>query len=267
MSNQVNKSEVISRFNSYLQETNIQEAFEQILVDAIDEDLDDEEMKSAVGILIKQIICHFAEHYENLNNCYGDYSDLDQALQTYVAFNKISENLATNLATAINSGAANDDEEEEDVDDQEVVYKPDNFQKADERAAKVRAFLRKLASAGRKSKNLQPFLKDLDVGDQEDLYGNRQKRYRTQNNESSLPQTQIQQNLFDQQSYEKVQAYARWMAANPAQVFGHRIDESSPGKDLQEAWRIRDEAAKKFGQGKPREEWSLLDARLKGKPK
>jgi hypothetical protein len=112
----INDNEVVDRFNLYLyEEMNVQQAFEQVLHDAIEEQLSKSELEEVVyGCLIPRILCHFAEYYSRMDNCYDNNSDPNNVFHTYVAFNDISQNLATDLAEAINVGAAHEDEEDED---------------------------------------------------------------------------------------------------------------------------------------------------------
>jgi hypothetical protein len=80
-----------------------------------------------------------------------------------------------------------------------------------------------------------------------------------------LPNLPILEALAPDPNQEaKIERYARWMKANPLTVLGHKI-ESQPrfAEELKEAWKRRDEQAKKFSQGKDPSEWNLFDQRTK----
>ena len=93
------------------------------------------------------------------------------SFKTFCAFNKIDEDLAQTIASAINAAVKKD--HEEDIDDNDVVCKPDEWKhlsKADVQR-KTKNFLRKIAHAGIDAANLRPFIKNLNVG--EDPYRNK----------------------------------------------------------------------------------------------
>jgi len=115
-----------------------------------------------------------------------------------------------------------------------------------------------------------------------DHLANRAKRYRIQNDpywgsirhnqdneETQLPQNQLQEGLLDQAGYERVRQYAKYLNANPIKAFGIEgasYDVESPVKAMKETHVLREKQEKLFGQGKDRSEWSIFDARS-GKPK
>ncbi len=106
-------------------------------------------------------------------------SDLTETLATAIITNAaisatvdeglITERLANSLVS-INKG--DEAEQTDDVSDADVVIT--KYWQAlgkDERLNKVKAFLRKISKAHLNSRDLKPWLKDLNVGDQENPYG------------------------------------------------------------------------------------------------
>jgi hypothetical protein len=340
-------------------------------------------------IIVPEIVAQFATKFDDLDNRYDyDPSDdnLNDIFETFCKFEGLSETLASAVATRINTAAAQDQDDEDD--DNEPVFKSKDWARLsdDERKAKVKAFLKKLASVGADARDLKPFLKDLNIGDHEDPYGNKfrvtktfdrqanryghspnesisegtisfpnvfnqghdddhrnhplnviakrygfqyshttpvtqknggvlhhhtwvhpaghkigayandtkwnskvssssghvwtgigtkaldqhlankAKRYKQQNNESSLPHTDILESILDPASQDRVRAYAQWMNQNPQTSFGHLVEADSPAKDLKEAWANKAKADKTFGQGKDQTDWHFFDYRS-GKPK
>jgi hypothetical protein len=76
-------------------------------------------------------------------------------------------------ATINNHAAAEDDDEDEDDEDNEAVFKPNDWDELsdDERQAKVKAFLRKIAKVHLDARDQKPFLKNLNIGDQSNPWG------------------------------------------------------------------------------------------------
>jgi hypothetical protein len=79
---------------------------------------------------------------------------------------------------------------------------------------------------------------------------NKAKRYKHQNNESvaNLP---ILEQLLDPEGHAKVQRYADWMNKNPEQQFGHSIEHKSAAHDLIEVEKLRAKSDKLFGSNDP----------------
>jgi hypothetical protein len=174
--------------DALLQEYKIQEALDALFED---EDLSEDELGYIVGeILIPKAVIRFAEHYSEMDDRY-DYDpsedNLNNIFQTWCSFEHLSDDLADAVTTTINTLAEEDshrinlpsqkdgdseDAAEED-DDNNVVFKPEDWSKLsdEERKAKVKTFLRKLAAAHIDARELKPFLKNLNVGDQSNPYG------------------------------------------------------------------------------------------------
>ena len=132
---------------------NIQDAFEQIFDDLINEDLSEAETDYVVHeILMPELVILFAEKYDALDSAY-DYDpsedNLNAIFETFCAAKHLSGDLANLLAATINKHAAAEDDEEEDDNNNNVVFKPNYWDELsdDERQAKVKAFLKKIANA------------------------------------------------------------------------------------------------------------------------
>jgi hypothetical protein len=174
----INENEIVQRFHSYLQEDlKVVDAMEMLLRDCANEDLSEEEIIHVVGgILIPEIAIRFAEKYDTLTNCF-DYDpsedNLNAIFEIFTASEGLSEGLSNALAATINTAAASDHDDEDD-DDNEVVFKPDEWAELsdEQRKAKVKSFLKKLANAHLDARDLKPFIRHFNIGDQEDEYGN-----------------------------------------------------------------------------------------------
>ena len=82
-------------------------------------------------------------------------------------------------------------------------------------------------------------------------------RHTMQDNEEALPNTKLQEGLHC--GYDKVRAYAQWMASNPAP---NDYSPNNATKDLIEATKLREKQEKMFGYGKDNpSDWGLLDFR------
>jgi hypothetical protein len=172
MSN-INEDAVLGQFNYYRQELNlnVQEAAEQLLEDCIDEeDMSDEDLEYVVETLIPEIIVLFAETYDSMTNCY-DYSDdeddLTQIFETWAKFEGLSENLQNEIADTIDEFVKHNDPDndqdgdgkDEDGDGQsetaDFIFKDNEWNRLSdsERQAKIKRFLKKLATAHLDMKN------------------------------------------------------------------------------------------------------------------
>jgi hypothetical protein len=169
-------------FQSYLQEMKIGIAFDQILGHLLDEEFSDGETDYLVHeILMPEVVCLFAEKYSELDEVYGYDSssedNLNSVFETFCKFEGLPGDLQNLLAATINNHAAAKDDEDDD-DDNEAVFKPNDWDELsdDERQAKVKAFLKKIANAHLDARDQKPFLKNLDIGDQENPWGNQGSR-------------------------------------------------------------------------------------------
>ncbi len=179
MSNKRITNEILRRLHFYLGSgCKVGHAFERTIDDAKHlEDLG----KVIEEVLVPEIAVLFAEKYDKL----GDYFDLDDdhslnnIFDMFCRFESIEQDLANEVATTINEAAAQDFDEEEgegdEDDDDDVVFKDQEWAEMSdsERQAKVKAFLVKLANAHLNMRDGKAFLKNLNVGDQEDPYGNK----------------------------------------------------------------------------------------------
>jgi hypothetical protein len=175
----LNHNAIIKRLRFYLQESNdAQNAVEMILDDCDSDELTEKQTDFVrEEILVPQLVIRFAEHYEGICRVYPSDPDPSTIFQTFVTFEKLSEDLAKDVARAINFGAAEDDDGDEDeIDDNGVVFHGEkDWQElsAAERQAKVKLFLKKLSRVGYDAKEMQPFLKNLNVGKQANRYGSK----------------------------------------------------------------------------------------------
>jgi hypothetical protein len=181
MIKQLNENALLRRFHSYLSEgLKVQDAVEMMLDEA---DMTVEKVLAVQDVLIPEIIILFAEKYDQLTNVY-DYDSIDDDInlifETFLRFEGLDDSnldLASQLAAAINTAAMYDDDGNEDADDSDdpesdedendVVFKGQEEWgelSDEERQDKVKAFLRKLARVGADARDMNPFLKSLDVG-------------------------------------------------------------------------------------------------------
>jgi hypothetical protein len=194
--NSINESEVVNRFEIYLEDANIHTAASMIVDDC--EGLSEEEIEHVLeNIIVPTIMMKFAKKYADLNELYGYEHSPTEVWSTFTEFEGINETgLANIVVQAINEGAAadsdndsdgedsNDDwdatdwgnadvDDEVDIEDDDVVYSVDDWKNlsADERQNKVRLFLKKLARVGNDAKNMRPFLKNLNVGHKQNYLG------------------------------------------------------------------------------------------------
>jgi hypothetical protein len=181
MIKQLNENALLHRFHSYLSEgLKIQDAVEMMLNEA---DMTVEKVLAVQDVLIPEIVILFAEKYDQLTNVY-DYDSIDDDInlifESFLRFEGLDDSnldLASQLAAAINTAAMYDDDGNEDADDtddsesdeddNDVVFKGQEewVELSDEeRQKKVKTFLRKLARVGADARDINPFLKSLDVG-------------------------------------------------------------------------------------------------------
>jgi hypothetical protein len=190
------ENEIVRCFYSYLEESNAGDAVRAMLEDCRDsEDMNVEQTLLVFdNFLVPQIIQLFAERYDALTQDDHQMShDLNDIFQLFVSFENLSEAVADKIALAINSAAAhaaaddpdNDDgdhsndgnedadEYDPDIDDNDVVFKPQDWVKLSDaqRQQKVKLFVKKLATCHIDSREMRPFLKNLNVGDQENPWG------------------------------------------------------------------------------------------------
>ena len=183
------QNEIIRRFFWYVKEMSLGDAFAATLADA--ENLEELDQVAVVECLLPEIAIRFANTYNEMTELYEDPPGLNSVFETFCAFEGLSQDLANVVAITINEGAASllveesDDDvdwknlklpkdgDEDDVDDEDVVFKGQEWARLsdEERQAKVKAFLKKIAKAHANSRDIKPFLKNLNVGDQENPWG------------------------------------------------------------------------------------------------
>jgi hypothetical protein len=84
----INENLVSRRFHSYLEEMNIQDAFEQIFDDLINEDLSEAETDYVVHeILMPELVILFAEKYDALDSAYDYVYSEDNLNASFECFN------------------------------------------------------------------------------------------------------------------------------------------------------------------------------------
>lgn len=154
----------------------VQDAFSQVLDDLNDEvgGLCVEECLAVKELLMTETSLVFAETVD----WYDDEVDLQNIFDEFCNRNQLEEDLANNIALAIEKGTALDsydygEDEDEGSEDADVIFF--NFERLDdnEKAAKVSAFLKKVAHCARDFSDNRPFIKDLRMADRLDPYGTR----------------------------------------------------------------------------------------------
>ena len=171
------QNEIVRRFFWYMKNSgNIGDAFAATPADA--ENLEELDQVAVAECLLPEIAISFANKYNEMTELYDDDPDVNSIFETFCKFEGLSQDLANVVAITINEGAAAllHEEVDDDADDDEediVFSSADDWKKLSdsERQAKVKAFLRKLADAHRDIAAGEPFLKTLNVGDQENPYG------------------------------------------------------------------------------------------------
>jgi len=148
----INESEVVNRFDLYLEDANVHTAVSMIVDDC--EGLSEEEIELVIDeILIPSVVYRFAEHYDGIARLHNSDPDPISVFETFCTFEGIADtNLANAVAIAINEGAANDSDnddngdsdnsdwdsdnwghgtvnDEEEIDDQKVVCTPEDWEK------------------------------------------------------------------------------------------------------------------------------------------
>ena len=80
----LNVEEVLNRFDRYLGEMNLANAFEAMVEDAENEQFTDDEIKEmSEEIIIPTIIVMFAEKYSQMDNCYDYSPDADNLISIF----------------------------------------------------------------------------------------------------------------------------------------------------------------------------------------
>jgi hypothetical protein len=275
----LNEDAILDLFYSHLDEMKMGEACVQILND---EQLGEDDQQQVLGeLLLPQIILAFADKYDSLRD--DDGADLQNFFEAFLTFEHIPEELHNVIAATINTAAKEDEEEDGVISQGEWDTLSDQ-----ERIAKVKAFLKRIAVSGDNHRDQKPF---ITRGPGPDPYGNqwgknavkvfdrKTNRYGHTDNPTTpkgtnaylqrkpLPNLPITENLLDPSSASKVERYARWMSNN--QWITKTLNTSeSPAKALMEAGKLRDEHNKRFGLGKDEADWdSVTDARIKGRMK
>jgi hypothetical protein len=175
------QNEIIRRFFWYMKNSgNIGNAFAAALADA--EHLGELAQHQVVECLLPKIAICFANKYNEMTELYDDEPDPQDLFETFCKFEGVSDAMSDVIAISINEGAAallheelkdDDDDHDEDADENIVFSSADYWKNLsdEQRQAKVKAFLRKLAHAHRDIADYKPFLKNLNIGDQENPYG------------------------------------------------------------------------------------------------
>src|SRR5262245_5951148 len=110
--------------SEFLKEYSVGDSIDTLLGD---DELSDAEIVSFIEeVLVPESIIRFAAKYQSMNEFYGDEDDLDDLFGTFCHFEGINEALANHVVNTINVSAASDDDAE-DVDDGEVVFKPEDW--------------------------------------------------------------------------------------------------------------------------------------------
>jgi hypothetical protein len=277
----LNGSSVYDAFHNYLSRgITIMEALEKIIGDPVITESEADNLLS--NVLFPEVIYNFAERFSVLD----EDADVNEAWELFSEIEELSGELQNHLAEIINQTAEAYFTEEDAGD---AVLTVDDWKKLtdEERADKVKAFLRALAGAPAEFTNLEPFIKQLDPGP--DPYGNdrRAKKYKTgpynrapfnddDDNETSklnpanvpigsekhhsLPNLPIQENLTDPGSAAKVRRYQRWMESHlpKSQGYGQR---ENPADQLKAAFRLKTEAERKVLESKNDRDtdWTPID--------
>jgi hypothetical protein len=185
------ESEVVNRFNLYLEDANVHTAVSMIIDDC--EGLSEEAIEGVLeDIIVPTVIVKFARHLNALDQIHGYEHTPSEEWSRFSKFEGINETgLAELVEKTICEDAANNDdsddddwdsedwgnaddiEDEDNTDDSNVVFSMDDWKNLsqDEREEKIRNFLRKLSQVGHDNKNGLPFLKNLNVGDKANYLG------------------------------------------------------------------------------------------------
>jgi hypothetical protein len=288
---EINENAILDRFNSYLEDMNINDACSM----ALDDVFGDQQTKAEVfyECLLPRIVVLFAKKYESLNNVYDNPDDdpdyLNDCFDTWAGFSGLSPNLADLVATHINETAeryftevtddntipgddntgikrvrnAFDDVESDDEndDDENLAFTTGDWARLtdEQRRQKIAAFLKALARAHIDIADRQPFWK-TSIGHRPDPYGNsfgdavkKGDHYGPshRSNESYvLPNTKLMEGFTENSATveARMKRYQKFMRDNP-RIGDQSYAVPSQKKDLIEAQKLRDKAAKKgFGQ-------------------
>jgi hypothetical protein len=210
---------------------------------------------------VTSLVVNFAEMLDNdfLWNCYDN--DLYEQFDQYCDFLELDDSTREFIGTVI----------EEATDEDAVAFPDEAALDPKAREKTVRAFLKKIRDHSL-GKSLEPFLKDLDMGNRPDAYGNRYgekvKTFdRSANHYGHLPENEIhnipiKENLLRPLNPAYVEALSKF------QTMGGGVydqSQSSPAREFIETQKLIDSNKKTFGYGKDSADWNELDAQEKGK--
>jgi hypothetical protein len=267
---------VLSFFHSCLHNgRTINRALSAILSDPVVDSFTEQESDYLVyGILIPEMVLEFAGRFSALTE--EETADINTGFERWAESEGLSQELSNLIATVIND-ATEAAAEDEDNDARDSVFSVEDWKKLtdEQRAEKVKIFLRCLAGAHNDARLGKPFIKKLDAG--RDIYNNdyrggvktfdreanrfgsntnndeddNREPLRTSNiavERTALPNRPIVEQLAVVDRGNSVQRYARYMNRTLKNTSAGGY--SRPAKAVQEAGRLRDEENKKFDYGK-----------------
>jgi hypothetical protein len=277
---------VLSFFHSCLHNgRTINGVLSAILSDPVVDSFTEQESDYLVyGILIPEMILEFAGRFSVLTEEESE-TDIDATFEAWAESEGLSRELSNLIATIINetTEAATKDEENDAGDS---VFSVDDWKNLsdEQRAEKVKIFLRCLAGVHDDARQNRPFIKSLkhsrDIHDNDYLGGvkafDREKNRFGRNNDdfsdddtplktatipvegTKLPNRPIVE-MLAVVDRGPVSRYVRYMnrTLKNTSAAGYQ----SPGKAIQDAGRLRDESEKKFDYGKKddrEQDWTLL---------
>ena len=280
------QNEIIRRFFWYVKEMSLGDAFAATLADA--ENLEELDQVAVVECLLPEIAICFANKYNEMTELYEDPPQLNSVFETFCAFEGLSQDLANVVAITINEGAASllveesDDDvdwknlklpkdgDEDDVDDEGVVFTGQEWARLsdEERQAKVKAFLKKIAKAHANSRDIKPFLKKLNVGDQENPWGikvGEKVKMRTSHDPRRTNEATMFRNLFHQSDHEDPRNHPLHNTLKQfAYSYSHTTPVNQPDGSVHNHHTWQNSAGHQIGAYSGKTEWSSKTAASSG---